>query len=91
MADQTSVVDVVTHHMQKAFNVWLESSSVKYAINLVTSHQYVTRKVKVTTHQAQPNQGNQKHNNYVQGPFTPSMMQRAVNMIQGQKIPSVYK
>ena len=42
----------------KASNVWLESSSVKYAINLVTSHQYVTRKVKVTTHQAQPNQGN---------------------------------
>ena len=37
MADQTSVVDAVTHHMQKAFNVQLESSNVKYAINLATS------------------------------------------------------
>ena len=91
MANQTSVVDAVTHHMQKAFNVQLESSSVKYVINLVTSHQYVTRKVKVTIHQAQPNQGNQKHNNYVWGPYTPSTMQRAVNMNQGQMTPSVYK
>ena len=37
-------------HMQKAFNVWLESSNVKYAINLATSCQYVTRKVQITTH-----------------------------------------
>ena len=91
MTNQTNVVDAVTHHKQKVFNVRLESSNVKYAINLATSHQYVTRKVQVTTHQARPNQGNQKHNNYVQGHFTPSMMLRAVHMSQGWKIPSVYK
>ena len=34
----------MTHHMQKASNVKLESSSVKYAINLATSHQYASKK-----------------------------------------------
>ena len=58
MPTQTSAPGVAIHHMQKAFNVQLESSSVKYAISLVTSHQRVTKKVKVTTHIAQPNQEN---------------------------------
>ena len=79
MANQTSVVDVATHHMQKAFNVWLENSSVKYATNLANSHQYVSRKAKANTLLIPFMQGNRKHNNYMRGPFTPSMMQRAVN------------
>ena len=75
--------------MQKASNVRLESSSVKYA-HLAISHQYVSRKTKVSL-LIPFMQGNQKHNNYMQGHFTPFKMQRAVNMSQGQKIPSVYK
>ena len=86
-----SATGVVIHHMQKASNVWLESSSVKYAINLAISHQYVSRKTKVSTLLIPFMQGNQKHNNYVRGHFTPFKMQRTVNMSQDQKIPSVYK
>ena len=52
MPPQTSAIGAVTHHMQKAFSVLPEGSSAKYAISLATSHQYVTRKVQVTTHQA---------------------------------------
>ena len=91
MHDWINVTDVVTHHMQRAFSVQLESSNAKFAINLATSHQYVSRKAKANTLLIPIIQGNQKHNSYVWGPFTPSMMQRAVNMNQGQKIPSVYK
>ena len=58
--------------MQKASNVKLESSSVKYAINLATSHQYASKKAKANTPLIPFMQGNQKHNNYVQGHFTPS-------------------
>ena len=86
-----SATGVVTHHMQKAFNVQLESFNAKYATNLATSHQYAFRKAKANTLLIPFQQGNRKLNNYVQGPFTPSMMQRAVNMSQGQKIPSVSK
>ena len=88
---QTSTTGAATHHMQKAFNVQLESSNAKYATNLATSHQYVSRKAKADTLLIPFMQGNQKHNNYAWGPFTPSIMQTAVNMNQGQKIPSVYK
>ena len=86
-----STTGAVIHHMQKASNVRLESSSVKYAINLATSHQYVSRKAKVNTPLIPFMQGNRKHNNYVWGHFKPFKMQGAVNMSQGQKISSVYK
>ena len=58
----------------KGFNVQLENSNAKYATSLVTSQQYVTRKVKVNTHLTHSNQGNQKPNNCGQGPYTPLMM-----------------
>ena len=44
-----SATGAVTHHMQKASNVKLESSSVKYAINFATSHQYASKKAKANT------------------------------------------
>ena len=91
MCDWINVTGVATHHMQRAFSVQLESSNAKFATNLATSHQYVSRKAKANTLLISFKQGNEMHNTYVQGPFTPSMMQRAVNMNQGQKILSVYK
>ena len=48
-AHSKSATGAVTHHMQKASNVKLESSSVKYAINLATSHQYASKKAKANT------------------------------------------
>ena len=86
-----SATGAVTHHMQKAFNVKLESSSVNYAINLATSHQYASKKAEANTPLIPFMQGNRKHNNYVRGHFTPSKMQGAVNMIQTQKRNSAYK
>ena len=91
MPPQTSAIGAATHHMQKAFSVPPESSSAKYAISLATSHQYVSRKAKANTLLIPFMLGNRKHNNYVLGPFTPSIMQTALNMNQGWKIPSVYK
>ena len=44
-----SATGAVTHHMQKASNVKPEGSSVKYAINLATSHQYASKKAKANT------------------------------------------
>ena len=75
----------------KGFQCPARKFQCKSAINLATSHQYVSRKAKANTLLFPFKQGNQRHNNYVWGPFTPSMMQRAVNMNQGWKIPSVYK
>ena len=72
-------------------NVKPEGSSVKYAINLATSHQYASNKAKANTPLIPFMQGNWKHNNYMQGHFTPSKMQGAVNMIQTQKRTSAYK
>ena len=46
--------------MQKDSNVKLESSSVKYAINLATSHQYASKKAKANTPLIPFMQGNQK-------------------------------
>ena len=63
--------------MQKASNVKPEGSSVKYAINLATSHQYASRKAKGSTPLIPFMQGNRKHNNYMWGHFTPSKMQGA--------------
>ena len=77
--------------MQKASNVKPVGSSLKYAINLATSHQYASKKAKGNTPLIPFMQGNQKHNNYMQGHFTPSKMQGAVNMIQTQKRTSAYK
>ena len=75
----------------KGFQCQARKFQCKICHNSATSHQYVSRKVKVNTPLIPFMQGNQKHNNYVQGHFTPFKMQRAVNMSQGQKIPSVYK
>ena len=86
-----SATGAVTHHMQKASNVKPEGSSVKYAINLATSHQYASKKAKANTLLIPFMQGNRKHNNYVWGHFTPSKMQGAVNMTQTQKRTSAYK
>ena len=66
-----SATSAVIHYMQKAFYVQPENSNARYATSLVTPQQCVTKKVKVNTHQVHFNQGNQKHNNFMQGPYTP--------------------
>ena len=85
MLTPISATGAVIHHMQKASNVRLESSNVKYAINLAISHQYVSRKTKVNTLLIPFMQGNRKHNKYMWGHFTPFKMQESSEYESGSE------
>ena len=62
-----SAPGVVTQYMQRDFNVQLGNSNVRYATSLVTSLQYVIRKVKANSHPTLFTQENPRHNNFVWG------------------------
>ena len=64
--------------MQRDFNVQLGNSNVRYATSLVTSLQCVIRKVKANSHPILFTQENPRHNNFMWGPYTPTMMQTEV-------------
>ena len=86
-----SAPGAVTHCMQRDFNVQLGNSNVRYAISLAILLQCVIRKVKANTHPIHSNQENRRHNNFMWGPYTPTMMQTAVNLIPKRKTLSVYR
>ena len=68
----TSAPGVVTHYMPKDSHVLQENSNVRYVISLGISPQYVTKRV--SSLQTHLKQENPKHTNYVQGPYTPTMI-----------------
>ena len=82
---------VVTHYMQRDFNVQLGNSNVRYATSLATSLQCVIRKIKPNSHLILFTQENPRHNNFAWGPYTPTMMQTEVNLNQTQRTLSVYR
>ena len=59
-----SAPGVVTHYMQRDFNVHLGNSNVRYATSLATSLQCVIRKVKANSHPILSTQENPRHNNF---------------------------
>ena len=90
MCTQTNAPDVVTHHMLRDSNVLQENSNVKYVTNLDISLQYVIREA--NGYQVPLKQEHPKLNNFVQGPYTPTMMLTEVDLKhQTLKIHSAYR
>ena len=86
-----SAPGVATHYMQRDFNVQLGNSNVRYATSLATLLQCVIRKVKANSHPILFTQENPRHNNFVWGPYTPTMMHTEVNLNQTWRTLSIYR